>query len=330
MSGAADRALPGLGRDIAPIALGGWLTLGDRLDAAASLRLLRAAVDGGVNFLDLADVYAHGEAERLVGRLLAEIGRDRVVVASKVFWPTSERPEDRGLSRRHIHASIDRTLQRLGADVLDVYFCHREDPSVPLAETVAAMGELVRGGKVRAWGTSCWRPQTLRRAHALARELGVAAPAVEQPPYNLLERSIEDAVLPACRRLGMGLVVWSPLAGGVLTGKYLAGTPAASRGASSAWVDAYRGDDQRRIVARFVQACAERGVRPAQAALAWAATRPGVTAAIAGASSERQLQENLGALALIRSGVDFAWVGALAPRGPAQRMRRWVHKLLRK
>ena len=313
MTAGEARNVPGLGRAIAPIALGGWLTLGERLDAAASLRLLHRAIDGGIDFLDVADVYAGGEAERIVGRFLREVRRDRVVVASKVFWPTSERPEDRGLSRRHIHAAIDRTLQRLGCGQVDLYFCHREDPDVPLAETVQAMGDLVRAGKVAAWGTSCWRPATLRAAHALARELGVAAPAVEQSAYNLLERSVEGGVLPTCATLRMGFVAFSPLAGGVLTGKYLAAAPAGSRGAVSSWLAAYDDARCRRVVARFVAACAARGMAPAPTALAWVASRPGVTAAICGATSPTQLDQNLAAMRLLVDGHDLAWVGSLAP-----------------
>lgn len=313
MNCADGRAVAGLGRTIAPIALGGWLTIGDRLDAPASLRLLRRAVDGGIDFLDVADVYADGEAERVVGRFLREAGRDRVTVASKVFWPTSDRPEDRGLSRRHVHAAIDRTLQRLGCDRVDLYFCHREDPTVPLAETVQAMGDLVRAGKVAAWGTSCWRPATLRRAHAVARALGVPGPAVEQPPFHLLDRAIEGDVLPLCRSLGMGLVAFSPLAGGVLTGKYLATPPAGSRGATTQWLAQYRAERCRTAVARFVAGCADRGLRPAPTALAWVASQAGVTAAISGATCEAQLAENLTALDLLRRGVDLRWVGALAP-----------------
>jgi aryl-alcohol dehydrogenase-like predicted oxidoreductase len=315
------RPVPGLGRAIAPIALGGWLTLGDRLDAAASLRLLHRAIDGGIDFLDVADVYAGGEAERIVGRFLREIRRDRVVVASKVFWPTSVRPEDRGLSRRHVHAAIDRTLQRLGCGHVDLYLCHREDPDVPLAETVQAMGDLVRAGKVAAWGTSNWRPATLRAACGLARELGVAAPAVEQSAYNLLERSVEGGLLPTCAILRMGFLAFSPLAGGMLTGKYLTAAPAGSRGAVTSWLASYDDGRCRHVVARFVAACAERGLAPAPTALAWVASRPGVTAAICGATSPTQLDENLAAMGLLRDGLDLAWVGSLAPASLGVRAR---------
>lgn len=309
-------------RSLAPIGLGGWLTLGESLDESQSVRLLRAAVDGGIDLVDLADAYADGGAERVCGAFLREIDRDRVAITSKVFWPTSARAEDRGLSRRHIHASIDRTLARLGCEHVDVYFCHREDPATPLAETVEAMGGLVRVGKARAWGTSCWRPATLAQAHALARSLGVPTPAVEQPQYSLLERGIELDVLPACERLGMTAFVWSPLAGGVLTGKYLDATPAGSRGARTRWLDAYQDGRADVAVRRFVAACRARGSSPAAVALAWAASQRGVGVALVGASSVRQLAENLDAMQMLARGADLGWVAASFPDSWRRRLRR--------
>ncbi len=278
---------------ISNLALGGWLSFGDRVSDGESSRILHAAIDGGVTFLDLADVYAAGGAEKVVGRFLRETNRDRLAISSKVFWPMGEEPGDRGLSRCHIHASIDRTLARLGINELDLYFCHREDPGVPLVETVQAMGDLVRLGKVRAWGTSCWRPATLRQAHRLAAELGVEPPRVEQPPYSLLERAIESDLVPCCRQLGMSLVVFSPLAGGVLTGKYLDGVPSDSRGANSRWVDSYLGSDATASVRAFVGGCRSRGLDPAVVALAWGMRQAGITSVISGASCETQLRRNL-------------------------------------
>lgn len=313
--GAARREVPGLGRAVTRIGLGGWLTLGAALDERASLGLLRQAFDGGIDLLDLADVYAEGAAERVVGAFLREVDRDRLVVTSKVFWPTAEGAGDRGLSRRHVHASIDRSLRRLGVDHIDVYFCHREDPDTPLAETVQAMGDLVRVGKVRVWGTSCWRPASLHRAHQLAAELGVAPPRIEQPPLSLLERGAGREALPACLRLGMGAFVWSPLAGGCLTGKYLAGAPAGSRGAHSSWTDRYRTPAAVDAVRRFVAVCKARELAPAAVALAWAASQPGVTAALTGATSPTQLQENLTALRLLARGEDLRWAAAAATAG---------------
>lgn len=290
--------VPGTDLRLSALALGGWLTFGDRVPDAEAMRILRAAVDGGVNFLDLADMYANGGAERVVGRFVREAAREQLVVSSKVFWPTSDDPRDRGLSRRHIHAAIDRSLHNLGLQHLDLYFCHREDPTVPLAETVQAMGDLVRAGKVRAWGTSCWRPATLREAHRLATQLGVAPPRVEQPQYNLLARWPERDVIPCCRQLAMAVVAFSPLAGGVLTGKYLDSVPAGSRGAESQWLADHRTAEADRAVRAFVALCRERQLPPAVVALAWVMQQPGLTSAISGASTAAQLQANLAAATL--------------------------------
>jgi aryl-alcohol dehydrogenase-like predicted oxidoreductase len=287
------RSIPGTDLRISSLALGGWLTFGASVPDAESSRILHAAVEGGINFLDLADVYAAGGAERVVGRFLRETDRARLVISSKVFWPTSEDPADRGLSRRHIHASIDRTLARLDIERLELYFCHREDPAVPLAETVQAMGDLVQSGKVGAWGTSCWRPATLRRAHRLATQLGVAPPRVEQPMYNLLDRSIEVDLVPCCQRLGMAIVVFSPLAGGVLTGKYLEAVPPGSRGASSQWLADYLRPSAVTAVRAFVASCRARSLDPTVIALGWVMRQPGIAAAISGATSEAQLRGNL-------------------------------------
>ena len=294
------RQIADISKPISTLALGGWLTLGESLDDARALSLLEAAVAGGVNLIDLADVYAAGGAERVVGSLLQRNGdlRDRLVIASKVFWPTSDDPADRGLSRRHVHESIDRTLERLGIEQLDLYYCHREDPTVPLHETVQAMGDLVRSGKIAAWGTSCWRPTTLREAHRLAGELAVAPPRVEQSPYNLLERWAEVDIVPCCRELGMALVAFSPLAQGALTGKYVSGRPAGSRAATSNWVDEYLRQDHQRAVRAFVDMCRSRDLDPPAVALAWVTQQPGFVAAIFGATSEQQLTRNLAAARL--------------------------------
>ena len=328
--GVQTRPVPGTDLRLSILALGGWLTFGDRVPDAESMRILQAAVDGGVNFLDLADMYADGAAEQVVGRFVREVGRTRVAISSKVFWPTGPGPEDRGLSRRHIHAAIDRSLRNLGVDHLDLYFCHREDPQVPLAETVQAMGDLVAAGKVRAWGTSCWRPATLRAAHRLANELGVAPPRIEQPQYNLLQRHAEHDVIPCCQQLGMAVVAFSPLAGGVLTGKYLDGPPVGSRGHDTRWLDDYRTAAAERAVRGFVAACRERQLAPAAVALAWVMQRPGLTSAISGASSTNQLQSNLAAAATTLDGELLTALDALFPSGRRPWWRRVLRRLMRR
>ncbi|MCB9883903.1 MAG: aldo/keto reductase [Planctomycetes bacterium] len=322
------RPIPGTDLAVSSLSLGGWLTFGGSLDDATSLRILRTAVDRGVTFLDLADVYAHGAAERVVGQFLREVDGDQLVVSSKVFWPMSDDPGDRGLSRRHIHASIDNTLQRLGRDHLDLYFCHREDPGVPLAETVQAMGDLVAAGKVRAWGTSCWQAATLQQAWALADQLGVAPPRVEQPQYNLFDRWIEQEVVPMCAQLDMAIVVWSPLASGALTGKYLNGKPAGSRGATSRWVDDYLTPPRMRAVEQFVALCAERSLAPAAVALAWAMAQPGITSVITGATSEAQLQANLAAAEVVVDDALRAQLDAIFPPPRRSGWKRVIKRLL--
>jgi aryl-alcohol dehydrogenase-like predicted oxidoreductase len=296
--GVQTRKIPRTDIDISVMSIGGWLTFGGSLEDATAMRILSLAVERGATFIDLADVYAEGAAESLVGEFLRQQGSRNLIVSSKVYWPMGQDPKDSGLSRRHIHASIDRTLSRLGREYVDLYFCHREDRSVALSETVQAMGDLVAAGKIRAWGTSCWRASALVKAHDLAGELGVAPPVVEQPPYNLLERSIERDVVPACQNLDMGLVVWSPLAGGALTGKYLDGRPAGSRGATSKWVDDYLTDDRHRAMHKYVTYCKDRNLTPGAVALAWAMAQPAITSVITGATSEAQLEENLGSAEL--------------------------------
>lgn len=284
------------GLRVSALSIGGWLTFGARIDEHETARILDRAVAGGIDFIDLADVYARGEAERCVGAWLRGRRRNHLVLSSKVFWPMSRRPNDRGLSRKHVFESVDASLARLGTDYLDLYFCHRFDPETPLEETVRAMDDLVHLGKILYWGTSCWGAEELDRVHAICDAGGYYRPVVEQPLYNLLDRGIESDVLPAARRHGMGLVVWSPLAGGALTGKYNAGVPAESRGGTSDWLEdtlTARNLDRLR---RFSALAEERGCRPEQLALAWILDHPEVSCAITGATRPEHVEHNLGAL----------------------------------
>lgn len=290
------RRLGASGVRVSALSLGGWLTFGGSIEQERTEAILESALAAGINFIDLADVYARGAAELAVGRALRQLPRAQLVISSKVFWPMSDGCNDRGLSRKHVFESLHASLERLGTSYLDLYFCHREDPDVPLEETVEAMSDLVRAGKVHYWGTSVWSAQTLARAHAIARERRLVAPVVEQPRYNLLDRSIEDAVQPEAQRLGMGLVVWSPLAGGVLSGKYNEGVPAGSRGASTRWLEKELQPEALQRVRDFCALAARRGLSPASLALAWVLQQPGVSSAILGATHESQLEANLAAL----------------------------------
>ncbi len=284
--------------EVSVIGLGGWRTLGDKLTEQESLALLDAALSAGINLFDLANVYAGGAAEAVVGRWLQRQSRDRVIVTSKVFWPMGPSPDDRGLGRRHIFAAVDATLRRLQTDYVDLYFCHREDPKTPLLETITAMSDLVREGKIRHWGTSMWRPKTLVRAQLIARSHRLVPPIAEQPSYNLLERWVERFVVPTCRVSGMGIFPYSPLAEGLLTGKYSGSVPAGSRASEVAFLKAQLDGAKGAAARQFARIASDMGVPPSALALAWLLQRPGVTSVLMGASSVLQLHQNLAAATL--------------------------------
>jgi voltage-dependent potassium channel beta subunit len=292
------RKLGRSGLSVSALSIGGWITFGGTLDEGRTRAVLRESIELGMNFVDLADVYARGNAERVAGETLRDYRRQDLVISSKLFWPMSDGINDRGLSRKHIHESIDRSLERLGTDYLDIYFCHRFDPATPLEETVAAMDDLVRSGKILYWGTSVWEADQLAAAHEIAERRDRTAPRVEQPRYNLLDRHIETAILPTCVRLGMGLVLWSPLAQGMLTGKYDRGVPPGSRGATSEWLKEVLTEQNIARCRRFTAFAREAGHEPGQLALAWLIAREGVSSAITGATSAEQVRANCGALAV--------------------------------
>jgi voltage-dependent potassium channel beta subunit len=302
------------GLELSVVAIGGWLTFGGSIGDRATKKILGAALDGGVNFIDLADVYSQGQAEKAARKALRGVERRNVVLSSKVFFRMSDDVNDRGLSRKHIMESCERSLRRLGTDYLDLYFCHRSDPTTPLEETARAMDDLVHQGKVLYWGTSMWPAELLRRTHELASVRNLYACRVEQPEYSLMQRRIEADVLPACRELGLGVVCWSPLAGGALTGKYDAGIPAASRGAQTEWLKERLTEANLARLREFSQLARELDVTPAQLALAWVLRQEGVTSVITGATRAEQLTENLGAVDVVLSDAVAARLAALFPR----------------
>ena len=226
------------GIKVSEIALGSWLTYGGSEGLETTRKCVKTAVDHGVNYLDLADVYSGGDAERTVGKVIKDLGlnRQHLVIASKVYWPMSDDVNDRGLSRKHIMESIDGTLERLGVDYLDFYFCHRYDANTPVEEVVRAMDDLVHQGKILYWGTSVWNAAQLEDAVGTAKLVNAYRPQVEQPRYNMLDRHIEPAIMPKAAEHGMGIVVFSPLAQGLLTGKYNEGIPEDSRAATTDWL----------------------------------------------------------------------------------------------
>jgi len=295
------RPLGRCGTKVSVLSLGGWTTFGGSVKDPATIReILHAAFDAGVNFFDMADVYAEGECERVMGRVFRDFPRHRLVLSSKVYFPASEDVNDRGLSRKHIFESIERSLKRIGTDYLDIYFCHRFDEETPLEETARAMDDLVRQGKVLYWGTSEWSGDQLKEAARLCDSGGFYRPQVEQPEYSLLaRRRVEKDVRPATAKLGMGLVIWSPLASGVLTGKYDRGLPAGSRLSRIDWLrEEVLTQERLDRVRRFKEVANPLGCTRAQLAVAWALQQPGISSVITGATRLEQIRENLGALSV--------------------------------
>lgn len=295
------RKLGDTGLRISAIGLGSWLTYGRRVDDDRAHACLRRAFEAGVNFFDTADVYARGEAERTLGAWLEEVPRSDVVVATKVYFPVGEGPNDRGLSRKHVMESCHASLRRLGLDYVDLYQCHRYDGSVPLEETLRALDDLVAQGKVLYTGVSEWTADQITDAVRTQERLGLRRLASNQPQYSLLARAIEDRVLPRCREEGIGQVVFSPLAGGALTGKYRPGEPPPedSRGADPedrAFMERVLRDEALAAVQRLEEEVARpRGLSVAQLSLAWLLHREGVASAIVGATRPEHVEENVAA-----------------------------------
>lgn len=295
------RRLGSSGCKVSVLALGSWLTIGSSVDQSTTDELLAAALDGGINFLDTADIYAKGEAELALGRAIARRGvrRQHLVIATKVFWPMSEDVNDRGLSRKHVVESCHASLHRLGTDYVDLYQCHRHDPETPVAETVRAMDDLVRQGHVLYWGVSMWSAAQVAEACAAADALGACRPITNQPEYSYIRREIEAEVMPTCARLGLGQIVWSPLGQGLLTGKYAGGAvPPGSRladGERNRFLRERMTPEALAAAAHLAGVAREAGLPAAQLALAWVLRRPEVASALVGVTRTAQLRENLGA-----------------------------------
>jgi voltage-dependent potassium channel beta subunit len=293
------RSLGDSGCQVSVFALGSWLTIGSSVDQKTTDDCVAAAMDGGVNFFDTADIYAIGAAESALGKALAKHRRQDQVIATKAFWPMSDNPNDKGLSRKHLMESCENSLKRLGTDYIDLYQCHRFDEDTPLDETVRAMEDLIRQGKVLYWGVSVWTASQIVAACERSEHWGGYRPITNQPPYSLLERDIEHEILGTCQKLGMSQIVWSPLAQGLLTGKYKDGVvPEGSRGADeqrNKFLKPMLNDVNLRRAANVAAVAADLGVTPAQIALAWVLRRPEISAALLGVTSVAQLQENLAA-----------------------------------
>ena len=286
---------------VSAIGLGSWLTIGNEIDDAATQNLVARAFDLGVNLFDTADVYNAGEGERALGRAVRELPRHRLVIATKCFFPMSEDVNDRGLSRKHVHESIRGSLRRLETDYVDLYQCHRFDPEVPVRETALAMHDLIQQGHVLYWGVSMWPAERIAEVVALCRREGWHVPVTNQPLYNLFRRDIEAAVVPTSLREGLGQLVYSPLAQGVLTGKYEPGSspPAGSRASEESgksFVSRYMTEAHLSKAQRLVEVAARHGHTATQVALAFCLRNEGVSAVLIGAKDGAQLEHNLSAL----------------------------------
>jgi len=312
------RRLGSSGLQLSALSFGAWVTFGGQIGRTESRNLIAAAYDNGINFFDNAEVYAKGEAERVMGDVIADLRlpRDSYCVSSKVFFGAVEdpKPTQRGLSRKHVFEACHAALQRLRVDHLDLYFCHRPDPDTPIEETVWAMDALIRQGKVMYWGTSEWSAVQIKEAARIARAHHLHAPTMEQPQYNLLHRTrVELEYAPLYSELGLGTTIWSPLASGLLTGKYNEGVAADSRlgQKDNAWLQrmVIGEEGNRRIdrVRRFTAVAAELGEKPSQLAIAWCLRNPHVSTVMLGASRTSQLLENLGALDLLDKYDDAVW-----------------------
>ena len=283
------------GLKISEIALGSWLTYGEKVDTSTGEACLQAALDAGVNFIDSAEIYAKGKAEQFIGEFLQKgtVDRDDLVISSKTFWPMSENINRWGLSRKNLMRSIDGTLKRLQTDYVDIYYMHRYDYQTPLKETIEALDQLIRDGKIRYWGTSVWTAAQLERAHAIAKEHGYHRPIVEQPMYNMLFRHVELEIMPVARTHGMGFTVWSPLGQGMLTGKYNNGIPEGSRASGSDSLKENLTEENIAKVKKIGELAQTLDVSTGQLALAWILRRKEISAAIIGATKPVHVEENV-------------------------------------
>ena len=304
------RRLGKWGVQVSALSFGSWVTFSTQLDENNAYQCMKVAYDAGVNFFDNAEGYAHGQSEVMMGKVLKRAGwsRDSYLVSSKVFFGSSpeKKPNQTGLSRKHVIEACNQALQRLQVEYLDFYFCHRPDPNTPIEETVFAMDTLVQQGKVLYWGTSEWSSQEIMEAYGLARQYHMSPPAMEQPQYNMLVRErFEREYARLYSSIGLGTTIWSPLASGVLTGKYNEGIPAGSRLSLPGyeWLrDRFfseQGKKNIEKVKRLLPLAKELGTTLNKLAIAWCLKNPHVSTVILGASRIEQLQDNLKALDVV-------------------------------
>ncbi|MGD0967934.1 MAG: aldo/keto reductase family protein [Candidatus Aquilonibacter sp.] len=302
------RALGHSGLKLSVIGIGSWLTYGNSVDRDTSRACILAAWEQGINFIDTANVYARGAAEETLAPIVRELNRDALVLATKVYFPMGDSVNERGLSRKHIRDQLHHSLRRLGVDYIDLYQCHRYDASTPLEETCEMMNDVIRAGSALYWGVSEWNADQIVAAVTLCRARGWAVPISNQPQYSALWRRIEARVLPVCHEYGLGNVVWSPLAMGILSGKYTdAAHPAAGTRAAGPYRDMmeeYFTQPVLDAVQELQPLAVQAGISMSQLALAWVLRQPAVTSAIVGATSPAHVKDNVGA-AEVKLGEDL-------------------------
>lgn len=295
------RRLGRSGVRVSAVSLGGWLTHGRTLADETTTQIVRRAFDLGINFFDTADVYHQGEAEKSLAVAIEGIRREDLFLATKCYFPMSDAPNDRGLSRKHIVESVENSLRRLKTEYVDLYQFHRFDPETAMEEMVRAIDDCVRQGKVIYWGVSCWSAAQITQLVHTAYDWRCTLPVSHQPPYNMFQREIEAEVIPTCEAKGISQVVFSPLAQGVLTGKYKPGQPppAGTRAAddkSNQFMQWLMKDETLTKVERLAAVAQRHNLTTGQLALAWCLRQPNVASVIVGATSVAQLEENVGAV----------------------------------
>jgi len=319
------RRLGKSGLKVSELSFGSWVTFAKQVDGGDAISLMGYAYDQGINFFDNAEGYEQGNSEVVMGEALKQLNwsRDSYIVSSKVFWG-GQKPTQKGLSKKHVTEAAHAALKRLQVDYLDLYFCHRPDVDTPIEETVWAMHNLIVQGKVLYWGTSEWSAQQLTEAYAVARREHLTPPTMEQPQYNIFERQKVEGDYAPLYEMGLGTTIWSPLASGVLTGKYQNGIPADSRmnlpgyeWLKQQW-ESEKGKERLEKISQLGKLADEIGVPLAQLAIAWCLKNPNVSTVILGASRKSQLEDNIAALGAVDKLTDevMAGIDAIAGNKP--------------